>query len=82
MAGGDNCQLSYVAMDEDDDCLFVDGSGINFLPIAEQSYGDMLHNSMHINKAHVHIMLESVNQSISCYGMCNIVLFSNLYMVH
>ena len=57
-------------------CLFVDGSGINFLPITEQSCGDMLHNSMHKNKANVHIMLESVvfsSQSvvtecaISCY---------------
>ena len=80
MAGGDNCQLSYVAMDEDDNCLFVCtivyGSGINFLPITEQSWGNMLHNCKHTNKANVRIMLESVvffNQSvvtectISCY---------------
>ena len=64
MAGGDNCQSSYVAMDEDDNCLFVCtivvGSGANFLPITEQSCCDMLYNRMHTNKINVRIMLQSV----------------------
>ena len=67
MAGGDNCQLSYVVIGEDDNCLFVDGNGINFLPIAEQSYGDMLYNRIHKNEVNVHIMLQSVVfQAVNC----------------
>ena len=71
MVGGDNCQLSSVVIGEDDNCLFVctivDGSVSNFLPITEQSCGDMLHNSMHKNKTNVQIMLQSVVfQAVSC----------------
>ena len=87
MAGCDNCQLSCVAMDEDDNCLFVctigDGSIANFLPITEQYCGDMLHNCKHTNKANVRIMLENVVFSSQSVVMeCTISCYFQIYTWH
>ena len=84
MVGDDNCQLSSVLMDEDDNCLFVctigNGSIANFLPITEQYCGDMLHNNMHTNKANVRIMLENVVfSSQSVVTECTILCYFQIY---
>ena len=74
MVGGDNCATIELFV------VLLDGSIANFLPITEQSCGDMLHNNMHKNKVNVQIMLEGVVfQSISCYEMYNILLFFQIY---